>query len=135
MRISDWSSDVCSSDLGTAFVGGSALWAVRGHSAGQDKATASFLGWLAQPENAAKWYQSTGYLPLTTQAFAATDASYYKNLGGWRDIVASYASNPDATARGFWINNYPKVRAMLRQTLDRKIGRAHVWTPVTNAHL
>src|SRR3546814_3508786 len=39
---------------GTAFVGGSALWAVCGHSEGQDKATAPFLGWLAQHENVAK---------------------------------------------------------------------------------
>jgi len=103
---------------GNAFVGGSALWAISGHPAAQDKAVAVFLAWLAKPENAAKWYQQTGYLPLTRQAFDATDAGYYKHLGNWRDIVASYASRPDPTGRGFWVNNYPKIRAMLRQTLD-----------------
>lgn len=114
---------------GQAFVGGSALWAIKGHPAVQDKATAEFLAWLAKPANAAKWYQETGYLPLTTQAFAATDKSYYKNLGDWRDIVAGYAERPDATARGFRVKNYPEIRAMLKQKLDNALSGKEAAVP------
>ena len=107
---------------GHAFVGGSALWAISGHSTAQDKATVEFLAWLAKPANAAKWYQETGYLPLTSQAFNTTGPGYYKNLGAWRDIVALYAMRPEATERGFWVNNYPAIRTMLRQKLDRTLS-------------
>lgn len=107
---------------GNPFVDGSGLWATLGHSADQDKATAQFVAWLAQPKNAAVWYQETGYLPLTEQAFASTDASYYKNLGDWRNLVAVYAKEPILTARGFKIENYPKIRAMFRQTLDKALN-------------
>ncbi|HEU0230568.1 MAG TPA: extracellular solute-binding protein [Burkholderiaceae bacterium] len=114
---------------GHPFVGGSALWAIKGHPAAQDKATAQFLAWLAKPANAAKWYQETGYLPLTTQAFDATGAGYYKNLGDWRAIVADYATRPDATERGFWVNNYPQIRVMLKQTLDRALNGQEAAVP------
>lgn len=107
---------------GAAFVGGQALWATHGHSAAQDKATAAFVAWLAKPENATEWYQATGYLPLTKKAFDDTDAGYYKNLGDWRDIVASYAKSPSGTGRGFWVKNYQQVRAMLHEELNRTLS-------------
>lgn len=107
---------------GAAFVGGQALWATRGHAAAQDKATAAFLAWLAKPENATAWYQKTGYLPLTKQAFDGTDADYYEKLGSWRDIVASYQVAPSGTSRGFWVKNYEQVRAMLHQELNRTLS-------------
>lgn len=107
---------------GNPFVDGSGLWATSGHPADQDKATAQFLAWLAQPKNAATWYQNTGYLPLTEQAFASTDAGYYKNLGDWRNLVAVYSKEPVLTARGFKIENYPKIRAMFRETLNKALN-------------
>lgn len=107
---------------GNPFVDGTALWATKGHPQAEEKATAQFLAWLAQPKNAAMWYQNTGYLPLTQQAFASTDNSYYKNLGHWKELVAVYEQQPVLTARGFKINNYPKIRAMFHQTLDRALN-------------
>ncbi len=118
---------------GNAFVGGSALWAISGHSAAQDKATAQFLAWLAQPANASKWYQETGYLPLTAEAFAATGADYYRRLAGWRDVAASYAMQPDVTGRGFWVNNYPRIRTMLRAALDRALAGQEAAVPTLRA--
>lgn len=107
---------------GNPFVDGAGLWATSGHSAAEDKATAEFIAWLAQTKNAATWYQNTGYLPLTQQAFNSTDASYYKNLGDWRDLVAVYEREPASTARSFRIANYPQIRAMFHQTLDRALN-------------
>lgn len=107
---------------GNPFVGGGALWATDGHTPTQNKATADFLSWLAQPKNAAAWYQETGYLPLTQQAFGMTDKAYYKNLGDWQNLVAVYANQPVITGRGFKISNYPKIKAMFRKTLDRALN-------------
>ena len=62
---------------------GSALWAVKGHNAEQNQASARFISWLAQPENAARWYQKTGFLPVSREAFNATGSDYYKDKGDW----------------------------------------------------
>lgn len=106
---------------GLPFVGGAALWTTRGHSKEDDAATVEFLSWLAQPDQAAKWYEETGYLPLTKQAFekAGTRSAVKKQ---WKELVAPYANEPVATARGFQIKNYPEIRALFEQSLDRALG-------------
>lgn len=106
---------------GDAFVGGSALWAMDKHPAAENKATAQLLDWLAQPDNGATWYQNTGFLPITTQAYTATPQSYYKNLGDWQSLVAEYAKRPTDTERGFRVANYPQIKAMFRARLDRAL--------------
>jgi multiple sugar transport system substrate-binding protein len=107
---------------GNAFVTGSAFWAIDGHDKTQDKATSQFLQWLAQPKNASLWYQNTGYLPLTDKAFTTTDNAYYKNLGGWKDVVAAYQNKPVATSRGFKVSNYPEIKAMFQKKLDKALN-------------
>lgn len=107
---------------GSPFVSGSAIWAIAGHSKEHDAASAQFLEWLAQPKQAAEWYQKTGFLPLTQQAFATTSASYYKDLGDWRNLAVAYEKAPGQTSRGFRVNNYPKIKTMFRATLDRALN-------------
>lgn len=103
---------------GNPFVGGSALWAISGMSKENDAASVEFLAWLAQPKQASNWFQHTGFLPLTKQAFDQTDKAYYKNLGDWQQLVAVYATSPAVTSRGFRVSNYPKIKAMFQQKLD-----------------
>lgn len=107
---------------GHPFVGGSALWVTAGHAKEGDAGTAAFLGWLAQPERAADWYQKTGFLPLTKQAFERTDKSYYSKLGDWQAQVAAYANNPAPNGRGFRLENYPQIRAMFHNTLEQALN-------------
>ncbi len=107
---------------GNPFVGGSALWATTGHAKDSDAASAAFLSWLAQPEQAARWYQETGYLPLTREAFDKTGDDYYKKLGDWKSLVAVYQNAPSDSSRGFRIDNYPRIRAMFRETLDNALS-------------
>ena len=102
---------------GNPFVSGAGLWVMKTAKPVTD-ATAAFLGWLSQPEQAAKWYQQTGYLPLTQAAFSATPASYYANLGQWRDLVAGYSGKSAVTGQGFRIHNYPAIRTRFQQILD-----------------
>lgn len=102
---------------GNPFVSGSGLWVMKSAKPVTD-ATVAFLGWLAQPKQAASWYQQTGFLPLTQAAFDQTPNSYYSNLGQWRELVAVYAGHTAATAQGFRIQNYPAIHARFRQILD-----------------
>jgi len=119
---------------GNPFVDGAALWLTDGQSAAQEEAAVQFLAWLAQPDNAATWYQETGFLPLTEQAFAGTDNNYYKNLGDWRNLVAVYNQKPAITASSFKIKNYPKIRAMFHEKLQRALnGEQSAPTMLNNA--
>lgn len=106
---------------GNPFVTGAALWLTKGHSADQDKGSLSFLNWLAQTDNATKWYQGTGYLPLTHDAFNSTQANYYNRLGDWRSLVAVYGQKPENTTRGFKVHNYHQIRAIFNSTLQNAL--------------
>ncbi|MAL02619.1 MAG: glycerol-3-phosphate ABC transporter substrate-binding protein [Alcaligenaceae bacterium] len=109
---------------GSPFLDGTGLWATSGHTDEEHKATVKFLAWLAEPDNAARWYQETGFLPLTKQAFEQTGEAYYKDHGiePWRDLVAVYAKPPSETGRGFKIKNYPQIREMFHKKLDEALG-------------
>lgn len=107
---------------GAPFAGGSALWAIKGHGKEANNASVQLLTWLAGTERAASWYQKTGFLPLTQQAFAATDDAYYTGLGQWRQLVAVYAEKPSAAGQGFRVNNYPRIKTMFQSTLDRALS-------------
>ncbi|MER1968352.1 extracellular solute-binding protein [Castellaniella sp. GW247-6E4] len=102
---------------GSPFVSGAGLWLTKGDKP-RTEATVQFLAWLAQPEQAAKWYQRTGFLPLTRAAFEQTPDTYYKNMGQWRELVAVYSQKASATGQGFRIANYPSIRARFHQILD-----------------
>ncbi|WP_368641537.1 extracellular solute-binding protein [Castellaniella ginsengisoli] len=106
---------------GNPFVSGAGLWVMKADKP-VTEATAAFLGWLSQPEQAARWHQQTGFLPLTQAAFDATPTDYYANLGQWRDLVAVYSGKAALTAQGFRIHNYPAIRARFHQILDSALN-------------
>src|SRR3546814_2496973 len=128
MRISDWSSDVCSSDLG---------WRgchAPGGPTGVTIAHTSLATTTARPiSNAASipasgppcdrrrpsrrsrsgWYN--GITPPDSARQNRVACVMGRALRQWRDSVVTAIGQIDDSAA--------------------EIGRAHVWTPVTNAHL
>ena len=119
---------------GNPFLTGSALWVISGQSKDSDTATASFLNFLAQPKQAARWYQETGYLPVTQQAFQETAKSYYRNLGDWPTLVSAYTGKTDAASRGFRVKNYPEIRDMFHQRIMTALsGQQTAMTTLSSA--
>ncbi|WP_375539314.1 extracellular solute-binding protein [Sheuella amnicola] len=103
---------------GKPFVSGSALWAASGHSKEQNKATVAFLAYLAKPVIASAWHQKTGFLPLTDAAFRTADVAFYDRVPGARKLVQDLSTGTEKNSRGFRINNYPKVEAILDRELN-----------------
>lgn len=120
------------SEPGLPFVAGSALWATSGHAEADDVATAAFLGWLAKSEQARHWYESTGFLPLTKDAFSQAKSGG-KVLAQWISLVEPYANEPVATARGFKIKNYPQIRAIFEQSMGEALAGKRPAVPVLKA--
>lgn len=100
---------------GAPLVGGSALWALSGHSAAQNKAVAQFIAWLASPNVAAQWHQRTGYLPLTEAAARAADVSFYRSIPGAQQIVQRMQQAPGPNSRGIRLPKYQAVQAILNE--------------------
>jgi len=107
---------------GNPFLSGSALWVIAGQSKEADNGSAAFLSYLAQPRQAARWHQETGYLPLTQQALAETDSNYYKKLDQWSSLVTAHAGKADEAARGFRVKNYPEIRDMFHQQITHALA-------------
>src|SRR3546814_5124407 len=113
MRISDWSSDVCSSDLrapgGVAhYMGG----AVEGTGRLRQGVGAAIVAILGHVEKADRQQQRHGHQQEYDQA-APRPTRQGSRLEGFVLTTFVHSPSPD----------------------PRKIGRAHVSTPVTNAHL
>jgi len=102
----------------TPFVGGSAFWALGGHSTAEQKALATFIAYLATPVVAAEWHQKTGFLPLTEAAYRASEVSFYKSLPGAEAVVRAMANPPAKFTRGFRLNNYDRVSAIIDSELN-----------------
>src|SRR3546814_7545798 len=110
MRISDWSSDVCSSDL-------AARRCRRGSEPLRDRA---YFGGGRRRQR----QKSFRHVPPSRCRAASRESRRYASLGS-HSRKQSAASRQDVpiTAEG-------KLHSALIQ-----IGRAHVCTPVTNAHI
>lgn len=102
----------------TPFVGGSAFWALGGHSTAEQKALATFIAYLASPVVASEWHQKTGFLPLTEAAYRASDVSFYKNIPGAEAVVRAMANPPAKFTRGFRLNNYDRVSEIIDSELN-----------------
>lgn len=107
---------------GAPFIGGSALWAVKGHSAARQKATAALIAYLAKPVVAAEWHQKTGYMPLTDAAYRAADVSFYNRYPGARQLVDQMSSGNSKKSAGFDVRNYPRILVLLNQAFDQALS-------------
>lgn len=107
---------------GAPYVSGAALWATSGHTKEQDKATMSFLSFLAQPVIASAWHQRTGFLPLTDAAFRTGDAAFYDRIPGARQLVDSMRNVKDPNSRGFRLRNYPQIEPILSREFDAALS-------------
>ncbi|HGN0869939.1 glycerol 3-phosphate-binding protein [Providencia alcalifaciens] len=103
-----------------AIIGGASLWVMGGKDPETYKGVAEFMKFLAEPENAAKWHQNTGYLPITTAAYELTQKSgfYDKNPGA--DIATRQMLNkaPLPYTKGLRLGNMPQIRTIVDEELE-----------------
>ncbi|WP_034917693.1 sn-glycerol-3-phosphate ABC transporter substrate-binding protein UgpB [Erwinia sp. 9145] len=107
-----------------AIIGGASLWVMKGKDASTYKGVAEFMQFLAQPEIAAEWHQKTGYLPITTAAYALTrqQGFYDKNPGADTATRQMLNKPPLAFTKGMRLGNMPQIRTVVDEELEG------VWT-------
>src|SRR3546814_8010103 len=113
MRISDWSSDVCSSDLGCIYCFARPTHAYHDLSPGLDFETRLF----AKPDAAALLRKE-----LSRKAHPVSPIAMGTNTDPYQPIERDWKITRQCLEI-LWECRHPEI------------GRAHVCTPVTNAHL
>lgn len=104
-------------------VGGASLWFGAGHSDEANKAAVTFVLWLHEAEQMAKWHQGTGYLPITKGAQKVLEASDYfqKNPGQRTAVDQLNAGKQNSATAGAIMGPFPQIRTIVDQAIQNVI--------------
>ena len=100
-------------------IGGASLWVMGGKSKDEYKAVAKFSKFLSDPERQAVWHQTTGYLPITLEAYELTKKSgfYDKNPGTDVSVKQMIVKTTDKS-RGIRLGNFVQIRDIIDEELE-----------------
>ena len=100
-------------------IGGASLWVMGGKSKEEYKAVARFFTFLSDPERQATWHQTTGYLPITLEAYELTKKSgfYEKNPGTDVSVKQMIVKTTDKS-RGVRLGNFVQIRDIIDEELE-----------------
>jgi len=90
-----------------------------GKSKEEYKAVAKFFKFLSDPERQATWHQTTGYLPITLEAYELTKKSgfYEKNPGTDVSVKQMIVKTTDKS-RGVRLGNFVQIRDIIDEELE-----------------
>jgi len=104
-------------------IGGASLWAMSGKKPEEYKAVAAFFNYLSDPQVQAVSHQRTGYLPITTEAFAITEKSgFYKQNPGTDVSVNQMIRKVTDKSRGIRLGNFVQIRAIIDEEMEQVWG-------------
>ncbi|MFC0179223.1 sn-glycerol-3-phosphate ABC transporter substrate-binding protein UgpB [Thorsellia kenyensis] len=101
-------------------IGGASLWVMKDKSEDTYKGIAAFLSYLALPENAARWHQNTGYVPVTLAGYELTKQQgfYDKNPGANVAIEQLLFKEPLPHTRGLRLGNMTQIRQIADEEFE-----------------
>ena len=101
-------------------IGGASLWVGAGHSDAENQAAVTFILWLLQPEQMAKWHQGTGYMPITksAQALLQSQGWFDKNPNDKTAIDQLNAAQATSATAGALMGPYPQIRTLVDQAIQ-----------------
>ena len=100
-------------------IGGASLWVMAGRKPAEYKGVAQFFAHLSKPDVQAAAHQRTGYLPITTEAFALTEKSgFYRQNPGTDVSVNQMIRKVTDKSRGIRLGNFVQIRAIVDEELE-----------------
>jgi sn-glycerol 3-phosphate transport system substrate-binding protein len=101
-------------------IGGASLWVMSGKKADEYKGVAAFFQFLSDAGVQAKSHQGTGYLPITSAAFAITEKSgFYKQNPGTDVSVTQMIRKTTDKSRGIRLGNFVQIRTITDEELEQ----------------
>ena len=101
-------------------IGGASLWVMAGKKAETYKGVAALFNYLSSPAVQAKSHQDTGYLPITSAAFALTEKSgFYKTNPGTDVAPNQMIRKTTDKSRGIRLGNFVQIRTINDEELEQ----------------
>ena len=101
-------------------IGGASLWALAGKKPAEYKGVAAFFDYLSSTDVQAASHQRTGYLPITTAAYEATEKSgFYKNNPGTDISVTQMVRKTTEKSRGIRLGNFVQIRTIMDEEMEQ----------------
>jgi sn-glycerol 3-phosphate transport system substrate-binding protein len=101
-------------------IGGASLWVLSGKNSADYKGVAQFFSFLSNAEVQSAGHKRTGYLPITTAAFAATEKSgFYKENPGTDVAPNQMIRKTTDKSRGIRLGNYVQIRTIEDEELEQ----------------
>ena len=101
-------------------IGGASLWALAGKKPEEYKGVAAFFDYLSGTEVQAASHQRTGYLPITTAAYEATEKSgFYKQNPGTDVSVTQMVRKTTDKSRGIRLGNFVQIRTIMDEEMEQ----------------
>ncbi|MCG8621480.1 MAG: sn-glycerol-3-phosphate ABC transporter substrate-binding protein UgpB [Proteobacteria bacterium] len=112
-----------------SIIGGATLWVLRGHPQEEYRGVAEFFAFLSHPDQQAYWHQETGYVPITTAAYAQSQADGYYDANPGADTAIKQLSlnQPTPASKGLRFGNFVQVRTIINEELE------NVWSGAKTA--
>jgi sn-glycerol 3-phosphate transport system substrate-binding protein len=109
---------------GNSIIGGASLWVMKGKKAEEYKGVATFLAFLANPEQQAWWHAATGYLPVSKSALAALQKTdhFQRNPDMWTAFNQIMSGKTTANSQGIRLGNFVAVRDTIEAELENVVG-------------
>ena len=106
-------------------IGGASLWAMTAPNrpAAEYKAVASFLKYIAEPQQDAAWHQHTGYVPVTFAGYELSKAEgfYDKNPGADIPILQLAQGHVTPNSKGFRLGRMPEIRNIVYEETEKAL--------------
>jgi sn-glycerol 3-phosphate transport system substrate-binding protein len=105
---------------GGHIIGGATLWLIDGLDEGTEDAALAFLNFLNNPENAADWHQTTGYIPITNESVALLeDEGWFEDNPNQAIAGEQLEAAPDSPATaGVLMGNFVAIRDVITGAIE-----------------
>lgn len=104
--------------------GGASLWVMGGKSDETYKGVAAFFDYLSRVDVQEYLHQTSGYLPVTMEAYEATKASgfYVQNPGRETPITQMMGRAPTENSKGVRLPNLPQIRDIENEEFEKMLA-------------
>ncbi len=110
---------------GNSIIGGASLWTMTApkRTEAEYKGVASFFQFIGQPEQAARYSQNTGYVPVTTAAYELSKQQgyYTKNAGADLPVQQLARGTLTANSRGLRLGRLPEIRNIVYEEIEKAL--------------
>ena len=105
---------------GTSIPGGATLWVMQGLPLSDYRGVAQFFKFLAEPEQQARWHQTTGYVTITNASVKSLGQTnhFLKNPDQWTAFAQLTSGHNTSNSQGIRLGNFVAVRDTIEDELE-----------------